>query len=237
MKLAEILTTISSELYAKSERGDSTKQLFNSKTPTSIDAGLSTYKNNLYYGVADALRSTFVVVEEILTSQNFNYFSRKYLLEKHSLHHDLAEMSYGFPAFLQEQKEIEGSPWLFDLAKFELAWENLEFGFGTLNHPKINSTLSIIQLDHQILDIWNQRLEFFVKRDQPIQETHSLVLWGHDNSNFCEPIHPQSAKVLLCIANTPGLLTFKGLFQDDLQFTEQEFEEMINFMESKKWIF
>lgn len=236
MKLAKIQKIISSEIYGQSKDSQMANSLFVETNPTSIDAGIKTYKNNLYYGIADALRETFPVVDELLTPTNFNYFSRKYLLEGKSLHFDIGKLSQGFARFLKNQPELESSPWLYDLANFEYAWEQLELGFGQLQHPKINPTVTLLEMEYQILNVWSQRQQFFDNDESPLEEKHFLILWSHENTNHCEPLHPQIALAFIAMSHPENLTNSIDVLEKSLQICTSEAQEILAFLESKKWL-
>ncbi len=80
------------------------------------------YRNNYLIGHLDRLILIYESVFKILGKNNFNFFSREYLLSNPPASENMDEFGDSFADFLQQRKEIENIPYLHYLAKLDWYW-------------------------------------------------------------------------------------------------------------------
>ncbi|HVM31610.1 MAG TPA: DNA-binding domain-containing protein [bacterium] len=83
--------------------------------------GMKVYRNNLVFGILQALQDTYGFTRALLGANNFNFLGREYLYANPSRHSDLTVYGGGFGDFLAGRAEVAAWPFLADVARLEWA--------------------------------------------------------------------------------------------------------------------
>jgi len=169
--------------------------------------GLKTYRNNLIFGLLQALRDTYGFTQALVGKENFSFFCRDYIYSHPSTHPDLTRYGGDFGDFLAGREEIRHLPFLADVARLEWAkdqafyappeesasweeWKKTKVPFG------LKSGVSLVQSPYQILNDYesfeNGGIDAVSDRPFPTGEEH-LVVWSDRGTPRVAPVLPATA--------------------------------------------
>ena len=107
---------------------------------TGFEKGLKHYQSHYLWTLIDCLQDHYPTILKALSTDNFNYFARKFILEKGSESENLDDFDKRFISFLTEQKELNSFialgplgqiDWLIK-SRFDDQKRSLELPLGSL---------------------------------------------------------------------------------------------------------
>jgi hypothetical protein len=188
MKLKDLQKQFSAFLYGNQTSKDELTSSLIDSAPVDIKSGLAVYAGNFIYSIVDALKATYPVIEKILTEPNFKYFCREYIYANPSTNPDLTTFGKSFSRFLAQRTELTDQSWLEDIGKLEWSWERLDAGFGDFSNKQLIPSLSLLELNHEVLDLWANPSDFISNPSLPLARKQYLVLWTENGINYAEEI-------------------------------------------------
>ncbi|TVZ38280.1 putative DNA-binding protein [Alteromonadaceae bacterium 2753L.S.0a.02] len=86
-----------------------------------LEERLSIYRNNVYYGLIDALKETFTSVANMVGEDFFNAMTKVYIEQYPPKHTAMVLLGEEFPRFIASFEPVQKLPYLSDLARLDWA--------------------------------------------------------------------------------------------------------------------
>jgi hypothetical protein len=118
VSLAEIQRQMSAGLLH--HKNDGIEQLF-VKDDTDLQARLSVYRNNVFFGLTSALADLYSVVKQLVGEEFFSALAKRYIRLHPPEQAAMVFFGQDFPDFVAQDKACQDLPYLSDVARFELA--------------------------------------------------------------------------------------------------------------------
>ncbi|HXH31922.1 MAG TPA: DNA-binding domain-containing protein [Bacteriovoracaceae bacterium] len=125
MQLKELQEQFSQFLYSQSPDGASQEWIENCLSKSSIretQSRLKVYRNNLMMTLVPILKEIYPVTQKILTPEAFVLLAKEFIYLRPSKVCDLNCYGAGFVEHLHGKTELATHPYLSDLMRLELAW-------------------------------------------------------------------------------------------------------------------
>ena len=159
----EYLDSFSNQILRK----EKARSVFKKRTEKNI----SVYQNNFLYNHLDSLKNIYEGLFKSLGENNFNYFTFQYIKHFPPTEENIDEYGKGFPAFLEEQKELDGMVSIGGVGKVDELYFSLDLDRSIIVYKGIKELWESI--------VWDKKNQTLLNIDEEEELCLSLGSDGY----------------------------------------------------------